>query len=95
VVLDVVPLNMCGVVFGIPHMYMRNTIFIRRENQYRLIKDGNSYIINAHKFKFKISLASSNQAKMLNSSSKQYVLLKRKSVWLCVNKSKRIPGGEY
>jgi hypothetical protein len=44
--LDVVPLDMCGVVFGIPYMYMRDVIFMWRENQYHLIKDGKYYIIN-------------------------------------------------
>jgi hypothetical protein len=34
--LDVVPLDMCGVVFGSPYMYMRDAIFMRRENQYHL-----------------------------------------------------------
>nr|QHR91259.1 hypothetical protein Q903MT_gene5291 [Picea sitchensis] len=56
-------------------MYMRDAIFMRRANQYRLIKDGKSFIINAHKGKSKISLVSANQAKKLISSSKKYVLL--------------------
>jgi hypothetical protein len=29
---DVVPLDVCGVVFGSPYMYMRDAIFMRREN---------------------------------------------------------------
>jgi hypothetical protein len=73
--LDIVPLDVCGVVFGIPYMYMRDAIFMQRANQYRLIKDGKSYIINTHKGKSKISLVSANQAKKLISSSKKYVLL--------------------
>ena len=56
-------------------MYMRDAIFMRRANQYRLIKDGKSYIIDAHKGKSKISLVSANQAKKLISSSNKYVLL--------------------
>jgi hypothetical protein len=32
--LDVVPLDVSGVVFGIPYMYVRDAIFIRRANQY-------------------------------------------------------------
>ena len=63
--LDVVPLNACGVVFGIHYMYMRDEIFIRRKNQYCLIKDGKYFIINAHKGKSNISLVSTNQAKKL------------------------------
>nr|KUM48642.1 hypothetical protein ABT39_MTgene4657 [Picea glauca] len=48
---------------------------MRRANQYRLIKDGKPFIINAHKDKSKISLVSANQAKKLISASKKYVLL--------------------
>ena len=57
---DVVPLDVCGVVFGRPYMYTRNAIFIRRENLFCLIKDGKSFIINSHKFKSKVSLVSTN-----------------------------------
>ena len=73
--LDVVPLDVCGVVFGSPYMYMRDRIFMQRANQYRLIKDGRSYIISLHKGKSNISLVSANQAKNMISSSKKYVLL--------------------
>jgi hypothetical protein len=43
----VVPLDVCGAMFGIPYTYMRNIIFMRRVNQYRFIKDVKSVIINA------------------------------------------------
>jgi hypothetical protein len=72
---DVVPLDVCGVVFGSPYMYMRDAIFMRRENKYHLIKDGKYFIINAHKGKSNISLVSANQAKKLISSSRKFVLL--------------------
>jgi len=49
--MDVVPLYVCGVVFGSLYMYMRDEIFMRRVNQYHLIKDGKSFIINSHKGK--------------------------------------------
>jgi hypothetical protein len=35
--LNVVPLDVCGVMFGRPYMYMRDFIFIRRTNQCCLI----------------------------------------------------------
>jgi hypothetical protein len=71
--LDVVPLDVCGVVFGSPYMYMSDEIFMHRANQYQMIKDGKSYIINAHKGKSNILLVSANQAKKLISSSKKYI----------------------
>jgi hypothetical protein len=73
--LEVVPLDVCGVVFGSPYMYMRDTIFMQTSNRYRIIKDGKSYIIKVHKGKSNISLVSSNQAKKLITSSKKYFLL--------------------
>jgi hypothetical protein len=73
--LDVVSLDVCRVVFEIPYMYTRDEIFMCRVNQYQLIKDGKSYIINMNKGKSKISLVSSNQAKKFISSSKKYVFL--------------------
>ena len=73
--LDVVPLDVCGVVFGIPYMHIRDAIFMQRANQYHLIKDGMFYINNAYKGKSKISLVSANQANKLISSSNKYVFL--------------------
>jgi hypothetical protein len=73
--LDVLPLDVCRVVFGSPYMYIRDEIFIQISNQYQLIKDGKSYNINAHKGKSKISLVSANQAKKFITSSNNYVFL--------------------
>jgi hypothetical protein len=55
-------------------MWMRDVIFMRRENQYHLIKDGKFFIITTHIGKSKISLVSSNQANKLISSSRNIVL---------------------
>jgi hypothetical protein len=62
--LDVILLDLCGVVFGIHYMHTRAMIVMKRENQYYLVKDGKSFIINAHKGKLKISLVSGNPAKV-------------------------------
>jgi len=72
---DVVPVDVRGVVFGSPYMYMRYAIFMRRANLFDLIKDGKSFIINAHKNKYEISLVSANQAKKSIDSSRKFVLL--------------------
>jgi len=73
--LDIVPLNVCEVVFGSPYMYMWDVIFMWRANQYHFIKDRKSFTINPHKGKSKISLVSSNQAKKKITSKKKYVLM--------------------
>jgi hypothetical protein len=73
--LDVVPFDVCGVVFGSPYMYMRDAIFMHREKKYHLRKDGKHYIIYTHKGKSSISLVSDNQGEKLISSSKNYIFL--------------------
>ena len=71
--LDVVPHDVCGVVFGSPYMYMRDVIFMWRANNYRLVKDGKSFTINTHQVESNFLLISANQAKKkLFSSSKKY-----------------------
>jgi hypothetical protein len=36
--LDVIPLDICGIVLGIPYLYDRITIFHHHENKYHLFK---------------------------------------------------------
>ena len=43
--IDVVPLNVCGVVLRIPYMYMKDVIFIIRENEHFLVKVWKSFTI--------------------------------------------------
>jgi hypothetical protein len=74
VVANVVPLDICGVILGSPYLYVRDAIFRRRENQYRLVKDG-KYAINAQKDKAKLSLISAHQERRIMGSTKKFVLL--------------------
>ena len=46
--LDVIPLDICGIVLGSPYLYDRNAIFYRAENKYLLVKDGIEYFVRAH-----------------------------------------------
>ena len=43
--LDLVPLDISGVVLGIPYLYDRKNIFHLHENKYHLFKDGKEYIL--------------------------------------------------
>ena len=45
---DIALFDVCGIVLGSPYMYLRDVIFIKKDNPYRLIKDGISFIINVH-----------------------------------------------
>jgi hypothetical protein len=69
---DVVPLDVCGVVLVNPYMYVMNVISMRRANKYYLINDGNSFSLNTHKGKPKLSLVSAHQAKRHIRSSTKY-----------------------
>lgn len=51
VYLDLVPLDVHGIMFGIPYMYMHDAIFMTRSNQYQLVKDGKSLITYVQKGK--------------------------------------------
>lgn len=73
--MDIIPLDMRAIVFVSPYMYMQDTIFMQRDNQYCIIKDGNSFIINTHNDKSKLSLLSATKARKFISYNKEYALL--------------------
>ena len=57
--LDIIPLDICGIVLGIPYLYDRKPIFYRVENKYLLVKDGIEYFVRAHKLKNNYTLINS------------------------------------
>ena len=63
--LDVVPLDICGIVLSSPYMYDRKDIFYREDNGYQLNNDRIEYIVRAHHIKTNLSLVSTNQMKRL------------------------------
>jgi hypothetical protein len=46
--LDMVPLDICGIVLGSPYLYERKTIFFWKKKKYHLTKDGVEYVVRAH-----------------------------------------------
>ena len=46
--LDIVLLDIYGIVLGGPYLYDRKSIFHRHENKYHLFKNGVEYIVRAH-----------------------------------------------
>ena len=56
VVLDVVLLDITGIVLGSPYLYDRKEIFHFRENKYHLLKYGKEYIVRAHHKKTNIAM---------------------------------------
>ena len=73
--LDVIPLDICGIVLGSPYLYDRRAIFHHHENKYHLFKNGVEYIVRAHKKKLNLSLVNAGQMKRLVNKNKNYVLL--------------------
>ena len=58
--LDVVPLDVCGIVLWSPYIYDRKVIFFRHEKKYHLKKNGVEYIVRAHGIKDNSSLISAS-----------------------------------
>jgi hypothetical protein len=73
--LDVIPLDICGIVLGSPYLYDRRDIFHHHENKYNLFKNGVEYIVKGHKEKLNLSLVNVGQMKILVNASKNFVLL--------------------
>ena len=71
--LDVIPLDICGIVLGSPYLYDRKAIFYHQENKYHLFKDGVEYIVRAHTKKMNLSLINVGQMKRLVNASKNFV----------------------
>jgi hypothetical protein len=73
--LDVVPLDICGIVLGSPYLFDRKAIFYREDNKYQLTKDGKEYVVRAHKDKLNLSLINSWQIKRIVNVNKRYLLM--------------------
>jgi hypothetical protein len=73
--LDVIPLDVCGIVLGIPYFYDRKAIFYREENKYCFTKDEIEYIVRAHHMKTGMSLLNTVQMKRLVNTSKNLSLM--------------------
>jgi hypothetical protein len=73
--LDVVPLDICGIVLGSPYLYDRKVVFFRHENKYPLTKGGVEYIVRAHSMRVNMTLVSAGKMKRLITTNKIYVLM--------------------
>jgi hypothetical protein len=73
--LDVVPLDICGIVLGSPYLYDRKVVFFHHENKYHLTKGGVEYIVISHKMRVNTTLVSVGKMKRLIKNNKRYVLM--------------------
>jgi hypothetical protein len=77
--LDVVPLDIFGIVLGSPDHYDKKTIFFRKENKYHLTKDGVEFIVRTHITESKPSSISAVQIKRAINTCKNLVLTLQKT----------------
>jgi hypothetical protein len=68
--LDVIPLDICGIVLGSPYLYDRKAIFYLQENKYHLFKDWVEYVVRAHTKNMNLSIINAGQMKRLVNASK-------------------------
>ena len=73
--LDVVPLDICGIVLGSPYLYDRKEIFYQEHNQYHLFKEGIEYIVHSHSYKNDKSLGTTQQLKRVVNASQNLALM--------------------
>jgi hypothetical protein len=73
--LDIVPLDICGIVLGSPYLYDRKVIFYREENKYCFKKDGKEYIVRAHRMKTDRSFATTGKLKTMVNARKSLTLM--------------------
>jgi hypothetical protein len=55
---DVVSLDICGIVIGNPYIYNRKVVFFHHENKYHLTKGAVEYIFRAHNMRVNTTLVS-------------------------------------
>ena len=73
--LDVVPLDICGIVLGSPYLYDRKSNFCREENKYHLFKYGVEFIVRAHRMKTNLSVFFVGYIIRIVNDSKKFILI--------------------
>jgi hypothetical protein len=73
--LDVVPLDICGIMLGSSYIYDRKKIFFCHEKKYHLTKGGVECTVRAHNMSGNTTLVSAGQMKRLINTNNIYVLM--------------------
>jgi len=72
---DVVLLDIYGVILGNPYMWNRDGIYYRILNKLCLVKDEKAFLGSAYKRRKKLPLVISNQVKQLVNASKIFLIM--------------------
>jgi hypothetical protein len=73
--LDVVLLDICGILLGSPYLFDRKEIFYHEDNKYQLTKYGKEYVLRSHQKKLNLSLINSGKMKRTVNVNKRYLLM--------------------
>jgi hypothetical protein len=73
--LDVVLLDICGIVLGSPYIYDIKVVIFRHEKKCHLTKGGVEYIVRSHNMRVNTTLVSVGKMKRLITTNKIYVLM--------------------
>jgi len=73
--LNVIPIDICGIVLGSPYLYDKKEIFHRHENKYHSFNNGIEYIVRVHNKKMSLSLMHARQMKRIVNASENFALL--------------------
>ncbi|GKC40543.1 hypothetical protein Tco_1052927, partial [Tanacetum coccineum] len=68
---EVVPLDICQVIFGSPYLWERDAVYFRRAQKYELEKDGKKYIVNKSNITKDDDLVKAFQARRMSSWNKE------------------------
>ena len=72
---NVVPLDICGVILGNSFMWDRDGIYYKKLNKLQLMNDGKVFQVNTHKSKKRLPMVIASQVKHLGNASKKFVLI--------------------
>jgi hypothetical protein len=73
--LDVVSLDICGIVLGSPYLYDRKAVLFHHEKKYHLTKGGVEYIVRSHNIRVNTTCVSAGQMNRLININKRYVFM--------------------
>jgi hypothetical protein len=73
--LDVVPLDICGIVLESPYLYDRKAVLFHHEDKYHLTKGEVEYIVRAHNMRVNTTLVRKGKMKRLINTNKRHVLM--------------------
>ncbi|KAA8521664.1 hypothetical protein F0562_012346 [Nyssa sinensis] len=62
---EVVPINICQVIFGSPYLWERDAIYYRRAQKYEFSKDGKKFIVHKDKADSRMDLVTACQARRM------------------------------